>query len=52
MHPLECRRLLPQDLKPLNTLSDYTSQGGGQAIKKAFVPCSGYSVLPGDWQKH
>ncbi len=36
MHPLECRRLLPQDLKPLNSLSDYTATGGGQAIKKAM----------------
>ena len=37
MHPLECRRLLPQDLKPLNTLSDYIAQGGGKAIKKALA---------------
>lgn len=36
MHPLECRRLLPQDLKPLNTLNDYLAQGGGKAIKKAL----------------
>ena len=42
MHPLECRRLLPLDLKPLNTLSDYISQGGGEAIKKAL------SMAPAD----
>ncbi len=35
MHPLECRRLLPEDLKPLTSLSDYLSRGGGRAIKKA-----------------
>ncbi|MBI3602010.1 MAG: hypothetical protein HY209_03860 [Candidatus Omnitrophica bacterium] len=42
MHPLECRRLLPLDLKSLNSLSDYISQGGGQAIKKAL------SMAPAD----
>ena len=42
MHPLECRRLLPHDLKPLNSLSEYISQGGGQAIKKAL------SMAPAD----
>ncbi len=41
MHPLECRRLLPQDLKPL-TVSGYISQGGGLAIKKAL------SMAPAD----
>jgi NADH-quinone oxidoreductase subunit F len=42
MHPLECRRLLPQDLKPLNTLNDYLAIGGGKAIKKAL------SMVPAD----
>lgn len=37
MHPLECRRLLPQDLKPIDSLKDYIAQGGGQAIKKALA---------------
>src|ERR1051325_1547343 len=36
MHPLECRRLLPSDLKPIESLNNYLSQGGGQAIKKAL----------------
>jgi len=36
MHPLECRRLLPQDLKPLNSLNDYIAQGGGQGYKRAL----------------
>lgn len=36
MHPLEHRRLLPIDLKPLNTLSDYVAIGGGTGIKKAL----------------
>ncbi len=36
MHPLEHRRLLPIDLKPLNTLSDYLAIGGGAGIKKAL----------------
>ncbi len=37
MHPLEHRRLLPIDLKPLNTLSDYVAIGGGTGIKKALT---------------
>ncbi len=36
MHPLECRRLLPQDLKPLNSLNDYMAQGGGKAFQRAL----------------
>ena len=36
MHPLECRRLLPQDLKPINTFSEYTAQGGGTGYKRAL----------------
>src|SRR3989338_8963172 len=36
MHPLECRRILPQDLKPLNSLSDYIAQGGGKAYARAL----------------
>ena len=31
----EVRRLLPQDLKPYQTLSDYLAVGGGEGIKKA-----------------
>ncbi len=36
MHPLEHRRLLPHDLKPLNTLADYIAIGGGEGIKRAL----------------
>lgn len=36
MHPLEHRRLLPQDLKPLASLNDYLAIGGGQGIQKAL----------------
>jgi len=36
MHPLECRRILPQDLKPLNSLSDYIAQGGWKAYQRAL----------------
>ncbi|MDO8674614.1 MAG: NADH-ubiquinone oxidoreductase-F iron-sulfur binding region domain-containing protein [Candidatus Omnitrophota bacterium] len=36
MHPLECRRILPQDLKALNSLSDYIAQGGGKAYARAL----------------
>ena len=42
MHPLEFRRLLPQDLKPLISLSDYQAIGGGAGYKRAL------SMLPLD----
>jgi NADH-quinone oxidoreductase subunit F len=33
----EVRRILPQDLKPLNSVQDYIARGGGQGIKKAYA---------------
>jgi NADH:ubiquinone oxidoreductase subunit F (NADH-binding) len=35
MHPLEKRILLPQDLKPLNSLAEYKAQGGLLGLEKA-----------------
>lgn len=35
MHPLEVRRILPQDLKPILTLRDYLARGGGKGWAKA-----------------
>ncbi len=35
-HPLECRRLLPPDLKPYNTLKEYVAVGGGNGYKRAL----------------
>ena len=37
MTPHEVRRLLPQDLKPYQTLKDYLAVGGGEGIKKAYA---------------
>lgn len=35
MHPLEKRVLLPEDLKPINSLEEYKSKGGLQGLEKA-----------------
>ncbi len=35
MTPHEVRRILPEDLKPFNTVAEYIARGGGQGIKKA-----------------
>jgi NADH:ubiquinone oxidoreductase subunit F (NADH-binding) len=35
MHPLEVRRILPEDLKPILTLRDYLARGGGKGWAKA-----------------
>lgn len=37
MHPLEFRRLLPHDLKPLSHLNDYKNIGGGEGYKRALT---------------
>lgn len=37
MASLEVRRILPQDLKPLNALVQYVALGGGEGIKKAYA---------------
>jgi NADH:ubiquinone oxidoreductase subunit F (NADH-binding) len=44
MHPLEKRVLLPQDLKPLNSLSEYKAQGGLQGLAKASE-MSGQAII-------
>lgn len=35
MHPLETRVLLPEDLKPINTLKEYKARGGLKGLLKA-----------------
>ena len=36
MHPLERRVLLPEDLKPLNSLNEYKAQGGLKGLERAL----------------